>query len=342
VKKLKAAKAKEVLDLEAVKSVMFVRLGKLGDMMAASWILKAVRDQYPHLKTGLLTLPRSAGLFKYSRDIDVLKLWRPVTAPFLAMTERLRKWDLVVDLNDEPSRRSVLALKLLSPYSSIAFDNAKSRGNFKITVKTLIKEKSHVLERLSVMAAGLGVKTKNLILSPVVYLKEGSVEEISAKQMADCGKAGKIISLNISAGHKSRYWGEEKWVQLGAALQKADKRIFIRVLGSPADSETVKTVSSRIGGRVLPAAKSGLNDFLASIASSGMLVSPDTSAVHAACAFNVPVLGLYPEPLWNFVSWRPANANCIAIRAKGEGVDSIPAGVVIKEALKMVKKIKIP
>lgn len=295
MKRLRAAKAKKVMDLNAVKSVMFVRLGKLGDMMAASWILKAVRGQYPHLKIGLLTLPRSAGLFKYNPDIAVLRLWRPVTAPFLVVTERLRGWDLVVDLNDEPSRRSVLALKILSPRSSIAFDNAKSRGNFKLTVKTLVKEKSHVLERLSVMAAGLGVKTKNTELSPVAYLKEGSVERISAEQAALCGKSGKVISLNISAGHKSRYWGEEKWVQLGAALMKADKKICIRVLGSPADLETVKRVSSRIGNAVLPAAKSGLNDFLASIAASDMLISPDTSAVHAACAFNVPVLGLYPD-----------------------------------------------
>jgi ADP-heptose:LPS heptosyltransferase len=340
VKRLKTAKAKKVLDLKAVKSVMFVRLGKLGDMMTASWIMKAVRGQYPHLKIGLLTLPRSAGLFRYNPDIDVLKLWRPVYAPFLAVTERLRGWDLVVDLNDEPSRRSVLALKLLSPDSSIAFDNAKSRGNFKHIVRTLVKEKSHVLERLSVMAGGLGVNTRNLILSPAVYLRKGSVEEIFAEQTASCGKAGKIISLNISAGHRSRYWGEEKWVRLGTALQKADKRVYIRVLGSPADSEAVKKVSSLIGGRVLLAAKSGLNDFLATIAASDMLVSPDTSAVHAACAFNVPVLGLYPEPLWNFVSWRPANANCVAVRARGEGVDSIPAGAVIKEALKMVKKIK--
>lgn len=219
---------------------MFVRLGKLGDMMTASWILKAARGQYPGLKIGLLTLPKSAGLFKYNRDIDVLKLWRPVTAPFLAVTERLRGWDLVVDLNDEPSRRSVLAAKLLAPKESIAFDNDKSRGVFTYTIRTLVKDKSHVLERLSVMAAGLGINAQKTLLRPAVYLKPGLLDRTIKAQEKITGKGAKIATLNISAGHKSRFWGVEKWGALGRALQKQDKKVFIRVLGSPADHEAAE------------------------------------------------------------------------------------------------------
>jgi ADP-heptose:LPS heptosyltransferase len=338
-KALRPAAGRTIIGLKSVKSAMFVRLGKLGDMMTASWILKAVRGQYPGLKIGLLTLPKSAGLFKHNNDIDVLKLWRPVTAPFLAVTERLRGWDLVVDLNDEPSRRSILAVKLISPEKSIAFDNDKSRGIFTFTVKTLVKDKSHVLERLSVMAAGLGINAKKTLLRPAVYLKPGLLDKTIRAQEKITGKGAKIVTLNISAGHKLRFWSVEKWVAMGRALQKQDEKVFIRVLGSPADHEAAEKTAASIGGRLLPCAKKSLDDFLAAIAASDMLVSPDTSAVHAACAFGVPVLGLYPEPLWNFVSWRPSNANCRAVRAKGDTVDSIPQDEVIKEALKMEKKL---
>ncbi len=340
MKKITAIKEKKVIDLKPVKSVMFVRLGKLGDMMVASWILKKTREQYPHLRIGLLTLPRSAPLFKYNTDIDTLKLWRPATALFLAVRERLRGWDLLVDLNDEPSRRSVLAKKLLAPGSALAFDNGKSREAFDKTVKTLVKDKSHVLERLSVMAGALGLETKNPGLKPAVYLKPGSLEEIKNNISAAAGKRAKTICLNISAGHSSRYWQEEKWVGLGRAILNSDKKVFIIVLSSPDDSKQAERITAAIGGRTAPAEKRSFNDFLAVIAASDMVVSPDTSAVHAACAFDVPVLGLYPEPYWNFVSWRPANTNCAAIRARGEGVASIPQDEVIKEALKMIKKIK--
>jgi ADP-heptose:LPS heptosyltransferase len=331
---------KITIGLKSVKSVMFVRLGKLGDMMAASWIIKAAREQNSDLRIGLLTLPKSAGLFKYCSDIDVLKLWRPFTAPFLAATERLRGWDLVVDLNDEPSRRSVLVMKLLAPEKSIAFDNEKSRGVFKHTVKTLVKDKSHVLERLSVMAAGLGINASKTLLRPAVYLKPGLLEKTIKVQEKITGNGAKLITLNISAGHKSRFWSVEKWAELGRVLQKQDKNVFIMVLGSPADHEEAEKIVASIGGKILPYAKKSLDDFLAAIAASDLLISPDTSAVHAACAFGVPVLGLYPEPLWNFVSWRPSNANCRAVRAKGETVDSIPEDEVIKEALKMARKLK--
>ena len=340
MKRIIAVKEKKAVDLNVIKSVMFVRLGKLGDMMVASWILKKTREQYPRLRIGLLTLPKSALLFKYNRDIDILKLWRPATALLLAAGERLRGWDIAVDLNDEPSRRSVLSVKLLAPASSIAFDNSKSRGVFSKTVTTLVKEKSHVLERLSVMAGALGLQTKNSWLKPVVYLKPGSLEKMKGRLSAAAGKNGKIVCLNISAGHRSRYWQQEKWAALGQAVLRADKKTFIVVLASPGDLKQAAAITAAIGGRILPAEKRSFNDFLSVIAASDMVISPDTSAVHAACAFDVPVLGLYPEPYWNFVSWRPANPNCFAIRARGDGVGSIPQDEVIKAAAKMVKKIK--
>ena len=103
--------SKKVIDLKNCKSLIFVRLGKLGDMMVASWMFKEIKKKYPHLRLGLLTLPRSMELFKHNKDIDVLKSWSLFAVPMLALTERLRGWDVLIDLNDDASRRSILALK---------------------------------------------------------------------------------------------------------------------------------------------------------------------------------------------------------------------------------------
>jgi ADP-heptose:LPS heptosyltransferase len=322
----------KLYDLKEIKSVLFVRLGKLGDMMIASWIIKRVRLAYPHLRIGLLTRPKSRGLFRYNSDIDIIQTWNPLGLAGLAVAERIRGWDLLVDLNDEPSRRSVFALRLIGPKHSVAFRNQKSEGVFEKTVVTLVKDKSHVLERLGQMALALGIKFRNADLLPVVYLKPGSG---IAKDP--------VVGLNISAGHPSRYWSIDKWAGLALTIIAKFPKFKLCILYSPADARLAAELYYKINApeKLVQFKAGGLHDFLAAISSCGALVSPDTSAVHAACALGVPVVGLYPEPYWNFVSWKPTSKNSAAIRSTGDTVDAIPLKDVQSAVIQLLKKVKM-
>ena len=333
-------KSKQQIDLKKINSVMFVRLGKLGDMMVSSMLINRVRRAYSGLKIGLITLPRSRELFKYNTDINILKTWLPVTVPLLALTERIRGWDLLADLNDEPSRRSLLALRMIRPKQSMAFKNAKSAGVFDITVETLQKEKSHVLKRLEVYLQALGINKNKNEMKPFVSLNRGSLDNVKMAQGKITGKQGMVIVLNISAGHESRYWGLKKWETLAKSLLAVSSKVYLRILNAAPDEKLAATLREKLPAeRLLPAQGRSLDGFLACIAAGNMLVSPDTSAVHAACAFDVPVLGLYPEPYWNFISWKPLGKKNYAIRSSGGGVDSITAAEAVKAAVIMAKNI---
>ncbi len=304
-------------------------------MMAASFVIKKIRQAHPHLKIGLLTLPGSRNLFKYNGDIDKLLIWQPVSLPFLCLTERLRHWDLLIDLNDDASRRSVLALKLIKPKRSIAFYNEKSKGNFEITIKTFAKDKSYVVKRLSVMLKAFGIGFKESELKPVVYTDGKIINELKSRYKND---RRILISVNVSAGHASRYWAVEKWIKLIKTLLRLSPKIKILVLSSPEDVKIRKRIINENGNeRVMEFTNNDLHYFLSAIAMSDLVISPDTSAVHAACAFGTPVIGLYPEPYWNFVSFRPVGVKNVVIRSKRDGTDSIGFEEVKSETIKFIK-----
>jgi ADP-heptose:LPS heptosyltransferase len=232
----------------------------------------------------------------------------------------------------------VLALKLIKPKHSIAFDNIKTKPCFEKTIPTPDREKTHMLERMAAMAGALGGIKGDL--RPVVYPEPGLKEKILLAQEKITGKKGAVITLNLSAGHKSRYWQPEKWEALAGVLLKKYGKAWIKVLYSPADASEAAALIKKINSpRVLRYDGKSLHDFLAHIAASDMLVSPDTSAVHAACALGVPVLGLYPEPCWNFVSWKPRGKNTKAIRSPKDGVDNIGLEEVRKAVIKMAGNI---
>ena len=328
--------------LKDAKSLLFVRLGKLGDLMAASWLFRRVRGEFPHLTLGLLTLPRSKELFKYNPDLDILRLWGPWSLPVLALGERMRSWDLLVDLNDDPSRSSVLALKMIRPKKSVAFHNDLSATVFERTLPTLPKARYHALERLAVAAEALGIPARKADLRPVAYLQKSHyLHEQSLQAHRTGGNRGtRVVALNLSAGHESRYWAMEKWTGLARALLRADKGVWLKVLCAPKDGSKAEAFAAGLhSDRVLPRPGTSLNDFLTAIATSDMLITADTSAVHAAAAFGVPVLGLYPEPEWNYVSWRPLGAPNVVLRStSGAGINAIPLSKVQAAALGFLRK----
>jgi ADP-heptose:LPS heptosyltransferase len=70
-----------------------------------------------------------------------------------------------------------------------------------------------------------------------------------------------------------------------------------------------------------------------------MLISPDTSAVHTAAAFKIPVLALYPKSDWNFASWRPYKTLNRAVHSASENVNSISIDEVFNNFVELNNEI---
>ena len=285
---------------------MFVRLGKLGDMMVASSVFRAVKKNFPQIKTGLLTLDRSRELFRYNKDIDEVYTWSAAGIMKLSILSRIEPWDILIDLNDDASRRSLMALKIIKHKKSAAFLHEKSAGVYDITIKAPAKDKSHVMDRMKIAAEALGAG-RGWEGKPVARVSHGENVII----MKD------TVVFNLSAGHKSRYWPVEKWRELAGLILARDKKIKIMALSSPQDGGLYDSFISGIDQkRIIARPGTDLDSFLSAIASGCILISPDTSAIHAACAFGVPVAGLYPAAKWNLVSWKPFGVKNIVIQSK--------------------------
>jgi len=327
-------------ELASARRILFVRLGKLGDLMAGLWLLGLARRAHPQLRIDLLALPRVKPLLGPAAPVDEALWWSPWSAPAALARIRARRYDLLVDINDAASSTSALIARLAGARRSIAFDNDKSRGAFSATVQAPKSSESHVLERLGSMASALGLAWSRQGLRPACPLSpEDEAGEALALRLA-AGPRGLVVALNLSAGHPSRLWAPEKWNALAASLLKASPRVRLLWLHLPADAGIMARASAGLpAARMISLPPARFTRFCARIKASRMLVSPDTSAVHAASAFRVPVLGLYPEPAWNFKSWAPCGTRHIALRSPQGGVDGIPLEPARKAALKLLKPL---
>lgn len=315
--------------LEGARSVLFLRLGKLGDMIVSAWLFGEARRALPKARLGLVTLPRSLEFSRGLPEFDEVRAWSPLALPGLTWSLRGR-WDWIVDLNELPSRRSRLAMGLFRPGKVAAFRATGLKADIVFDPPT--KEESHVLDRLACAGRALGFGPCRSP-RPRVVLPEGALEA-ARRRIGE----GPSVTLNLSAGHPSRYWPLERWRGLAHALLEADPRLRLQVLASAQDSSLVSELLSTLpAGRICPAPGPGLWDFLAAVGASKLLISPDTSAIHCASAFGVRVVGLYPEPAWNLASWGPWGRGHRVLRSPSGGLEALPLESVRTAALLALK-----
>ena len=130
---------------------------------------------------------------------------------------------------------------------------------------------------------------------------------------------GGIIGINISAGRPTRVWPVEKTTELIRRLRETYRACRIVISADPREHERAVALAGAFESRVdaLPAGL-GLLDVAAIISRLKILVTPDTSLVHIARSFRVPVVGLYTRFQSNFRLWRPYGQENGGVRSKND------------------------
>lgn len=100
----------------------------------------------------------------------------------------------------------------------------------------------------------------------------------------------KVVLCNVGAAWESKRWPAERWIELLPAIGRID--LFpVLLWGNDVERETALKVSARTGVPAAPILT--IPEVLALIAASRLLISGDTFALQAACALDVPVVGLF-------------------------------------------------
>jgi ADP-heptose:LPS heptosyltransferase len=80
---------------------------------------------------------------------------------------------------------------------------------------------------------------------------------------------------------------------------------------------------------------------LAAIQQADLVVSPDTYAIHAASAWNKPVIALYEPSVLSVDSWEPLSDTYFQIVAPtGQAVSDIPVSEVMQALAHVLKTPK--
>ncbi|HRP93140.1 MAG TPA: hypothetical protein PLH53_09615, partial [Ignavibacteriaceae bacterium] len=105
------------------KKVLIVRLGKIGDIIISSFVFEVLKKRFPEIEISLLTLESNREVLKYNTDIDHLILSKKnISIYFQLLSLRKIFFDLVIDLNDDPSTTSSAIRKIIKAKRIVGFN----------------------------------------------------------------------------------------------------------------------------------------------------------------------------------------------------------------------------
>jgi len=330
-----------LIDLTGNKKILIVRLGKIGDIIIASAAIEVLKNKFPDVGISLLTLKKNKEVLKYNSNISHLYLTnKNLSLYFKLFLLRKFKYDVLIDLNDDPSKTSILIRKLINSKITVGFDfNEDNKPG--IAVVQPSKSKTHIIERIKLLLTSLNAGLDEIELHPKLYL--GKIEKLEVfEELKQYKDNSKILAINISAGAPIRYWKENKWSEL---INKISNEFYdwkFIILSTKKDEIIKKSICGTIQKERLISQKFySFQHYASYVCYSDILLTPDTAAVHIASTLNVPVIALYPNYEWNFVSWQPLSKYYRAIRSNSESINNISVEEVynaFKDILSEIKK----
>jgi ADP-heptose:LPS heptosyltransferase len=273
--------------------ILIVQIGRYGDMILTTPLVSAIRSAYPDANIDIIASRQNYRIIEGNPHIH--RVWTYKKGlPFFRLLLKLRsqRYDIWIDPKDHFSRES----SLLAYYSNVPIkigQNTKKNRAFTHPLPQY-NSKLHRVETNLAALLPLGISQQfnsRPELFPLID-SELFVQDFLAN-------IENHIVLNISAGDQSRYLSTETWKTICNAISSP-----IVVNYTPEDA-TIAFALQKNAANVHIFPSRSIMDTVSLVKRAALVISPDTSVIHIASAFDIPTLGLYPAIEWNYERFRP-------------------------------------
>jgi ADP-heptose:LPS heptosyltransferase len=307
-------------------------VGRIGDMILSTPMYSAIKKKYPD---ALITV--IAGKSNYnilSNNPYIEKVWVFDKNPFklvpLVFKIMLAKFDYWLDPKDHYSSESALMSRFCKAKYTVGY-NRPTHHNFDFEIPTdKDNARLHYSQRCYNALIPLGINVPKIIPRPELY--ETPNEHKAIDEYILTNKINTLI--NLSAGAVNRIYPADKWIVFISSLDMTKNNIILSYTDEQAD--IAKLITENFCN-IKCSNSYSIWELISLIKRVDYVISPDTSAIHIASAFNKPLIGLYNDYQENYCRFKPSTDKYKIIMPKGStNVSIIDAKQIIDAFDKLV------
>lgn len=343
------------IDHASIHNILVVLRHQMGDMLAATPMMRSLKSIYPASKLILVTKrsSRYTEIFTGENSIaDEVFIYEKGFENFVNLVKELR--EKKIDLAVIPSTVVFSSTNhLIAHYSEAriragvkSMDHEENRTAYVLNVKkdfNWAAKKVHQIERNLDIIRQLGINPLQNNIS-IILNKEyvDFAERYYAENNIERSKP--VISFHPGAAKAGNTWPAEKFAELAYLfVSRYDAQVFISE--GPADKKYADEMAGMLKEKYnierIFRHKGDLMNNIALISLSDLFVTNDTGVMHLASGLELPVIALFgPTKAWE---WGPLGKNKISIQASSPNLANIEVKKVFDEcqkALSLKKPLK--
>ncbi len=318
---------------------LFVRQDRIGDVLVSTPLFAALKNKYPNAIIDVLLSTNNH--FALANDPSIRRRWiynKQVYSSMRMMTKiRRENYDFVIDLMDNPSATSTVICLVSGARWTVGLqkDNAYA---YDIVVPLLSRKDAHIVDRIAKLLIPFGIDPSREDLRVRFTIPEQAMN-FSNRVFDQSGLVReKTLGINISAGHDVRFWGIDNFRKLIILLGSKYRKSQILLLSKPSHKALAEQIANGLSNVVVAPPTNSFDEFAGLIRNLGLLITPDTSAVHLAAAFSVPSVVMYVQSDKNLKIWEPYKTRSEALIADVDDLRVISPEEVFQAVLRITSK----
>ena len=308
----------------------------LGDLVAATPALRALRCGYPRAEITLVSLPWATALTPHLGDL-VDRLLPYPGAPGLdgGGTEdeldefltrvRAERFDLAVNMHG----RGPISTRLVAGFGArrtASFVGEKGNNVPALDVEVPWEAEEHESRKLLLLAEKVGGTHTAAYDSSEPELRVREEDHRRALALLPGHPRRPLALVHPGASVSEKRWPEEAFGQMAAGL--ANRGYNVAVTGSAGEKKLTQMVSETAPSSLDLGGETDLSTLVALVARASVMVTNDTGPAHLAYALRTPSVTLF-GPSTEAARWGPLDGERHAV-LRGDPISSLPVGEVLR------------
>ena len=290
--KAKIVEGDNFLKDNSIKSILFLRYdGKIGDMIVNSLMFREIKKVYPDIKIGVIARGAAIDIIKDNPNVDkIYKYYKDrKKIKDLALKIKEEKYDLLIDFSEMLRVNQMMLRNLCGARINIGLDR-KDWELFDLSIESGkdFKWTEHITNRYLAYLIKLGLKKESIDISYDIYLKDEKKYETFFYKI----KENKKLILNPYGASKHKSFNIETLENIITCLKDKDIAIILVYFGDK--YRELEALEKKYTNVYIPKNITNILDTAFLIKESDYVITPDTSIVHIASAFNKKMITVYP------------------------------------------------
>lgn len=343
---LKLLCIKKKINLEKVdfKKFLILMNQNIGDAVVCSPILREIKLAYPNSEIHVLASAANKDVALINPNIDKVIIYQNKWHKLLPLLLSFRKdsFEVAIELESKVVTKVILMLKIIRPKYTFSVSKTQGRYGMKpnevmpydfYTDRHNIHQRDTCLDILRLLK--INYKNKSY---EIFYTEKNKLNAVSFLSSFNSSKI--FIAINTKGSSETNKITNKDVRKIILGLYAKSQNIVILLLHNPNERrEIAKLIPEEAKPYTfLSHTTESILDVAALIDVVDLVISPDTSIVHIACALQKPLVSIYTANINNFNKWYPiSKSNEVVFSKDNDSLKEINIKKIIDSSFNLLR-----